>query len=110
SPREAVPVTPALVEVETPAAPEATRTSLRKLRTFARNKGALIGVFILLLLAAAAIFAPVLTPYDPTSQDLSSAFLSPSWEHPFGTDDLGQDILARLMYSVGLSRALRGGA
>ncbi len=91
-------MTPALVEVETPAAPEATRTSLRKLRTFARNKGALIGVFILLFLAGAAIFAPLLTPYDPTAQDLSSAFLSPSWEHPFGTDDLGQDILARIMY------------
>lgn len=83
---------------EEPVAPEATRTSLRKFRTFARNKGALIGVLILLIFAIAAIFAPLLTPYDPTAQDLSSAFLPPSAAHPFGTDDLGQDILARIMY------------
>ncbi len=75
-----------------------TRTSLRNFRTFARNKGAMIGIFILLVFAAAAIFAPLLTPYDPTAQDLSSAFLAPSAAHPFGTDDLGQDILARIMY------------
>lgn len=80
------------------AAPQAQRTSLKKLRTFARNKGAVIGIVILLVLAGAAIFAPLLTPYDPTGQDLSSAFLSPSAMHPFGTDDLGQDILARVMY------------
>src|SRR6185437_10443262 len=68
-----------------------TRTSLRNFRTFARNKGAMIGIFILLVFAVAAIFAPLLTPYDPTAQDLSSAFLAPSAAHWFGTDDLGQD-------------------
>jgi len=83
---------------EAPSAPEATRASLRKFRTFARNKGAMIGIFILLVFALAAIFAPLLSPYDPTAQDLSSAFLAPSMAHPFGTDDLGQDILARIMY------------
>jgi ABC-type dipeptide/oligopeptide/nickel transport system permease subunit len=75
-----------------------TRPALRNFRTFARNKGAMIGVFILLVFAVAAIFAPLLTPYDPTAQDLSSAFLAPSPAHWFGTDDLGQDILARVMY------------
>jgi peptide/nickel transport system permease protein len=83
---------------EVTTAPEATRTSPRKFRTFTRNKGALIGTFILLVLAVAAIFAPLLSPYDPSAQDLSSAFLAPSVAHPFGTDDLGQDILARIMY------------
>ena len=91
-------MTPAVAVAEVPAAPEAARASLKKFRTFARNKGALIGIFILLVFAVAAIFAPLLTPYDPTAQDLSSAFLSPSWAHPFGTDELGQDILARIMY------------
>jgi peptide/nickel transport system permease protein len=91
-------MTPAAAVAEVPATPEAARASLKKFRTFARNKGALIGIFILLVFAIAAIFAPLLTPYDPTAQDLSSAFLSPSWAHPFGTDELGQDILARIMY------------
>ncbi len=84
--------------VEAAGAPEVMRAAPRKLRTFARNKGALIGIVILLVFAVAAIFAPLLTPYDPTAQDLSSAFLPPSAAHWFGTDDLGQDILARLMY------------
>jgi peptide/nickel transport system permease protein len=75
-----------------------TRPSARKFRTFARNKGAMIGLLILVVFAVAAIFAPLLTPYDPTAQDLSSAFLAPSTAHPFGTDELGQDILARIMY------------
>ena len=91
-------MTPIVAAGEAPAAPEATRTSLRKFRTFARNKGAMIGILILLVFSVAAIFAPLLTPYDPTAQDLSSAFLAPSAAHPFGTDDLGQDILARIMY------------
>jgi len=79
-------------------APAAPRLPLRQLRTFARNKGALVGIAILLVFAAAAVLAPLLTSYDPTAQDLSSAFMPPSMAHPFGTDDLGQDILARLMY------------
>jgi ABC-type dipeptide/oligopeptide/nickel transport system permease subunit len=91
-------MTPAVAVADESVMPGAQRTSLKKFRTFARNKGALVGVFILLVFAIAAIFAPLLTPYDPTAQDLSSAFLPPSWAHPFGTDDLGQDILARIMY------------
>lgn len=75
-----------------------TRPSARKFKTFARNKGAILGLLILVVFAVAAIFAPLLTPYDPTAQDLSSAFLAPSIAHPFGTDELGQDILARIMY------------
>ncbi len=90
-------MTPAVAVVEAAAAPQ-ERAWLKKLRTFARNKGALIGIFILLVLVVAAIFAPLLTPYDPVAQDLSSAFLAPSLAHPFGTDELGQDILARIMY------------
>lgn len=91
---------------DTPEAPETSRLPLRQLRTFARNKGALVGVFILLVLAGAAVFAPLLTPYDPTAQDLSSAFMPPSLAHPFGTDDLGQDILARLMYGARTTLAI----
>jgi ABC-type dipeptide/oligopeptide/nickel transport system permease subunit len=91
-------MTPAVAVADESVMPEAQRTSLKKFRTFARNKGALVGVFILLVFATAAIFAPLLTPYDPTAQDLSSAFLTPSRAHPFCTDDLGQDILARIMY------------
>lgn len=71
---------------------------MKKSRIFVKNNAAVIGVFILLVFTIAASAAPLLTPYDPVQQDLNSVFQSPSWAHPFGTDDLGRDLLSRLMY------------
>lgn len=71
---------------------------MKKVRIFARNKAAVVGVLILAIFVFVAIAAPLLTPYDPIAQDLNSVFQSPSWAHPFGTDDLGRDMLARIMY------------
>lgn len=68
------------------------------LRRYASNKAALIGAIILGVLVLVAIAAPLLTSYNPADQDLSSAFELPSWAHWFGTDNLGRDILARIMY------------
>lgn len=69
-----------------------------RLRTFAHNKAALLGVLILLVFAVMAIAAPLLTSWDPSRQNLSAAFVPPSSKHLLGTDDLGRDILARIMY------------
>jgi len=63
-----------------------------------RNKSAMIGLYIILLLVIIAIFAPWLSPYKYDQTDLKNAFAAPSWKHPFGTDDLGRDILSRIMY------------
>src|SRR5262249_6386672 len=57
---------------------------------------AALATFVGLLLAAA--LAPVLAPYDPNAQDLYASFQAPSREHPLGTDDLGRDLLSRLLY------------
>ena len=63
----------------------------------------MISLAFLILLALSAVFAPLLTPYasqglgDP---DLSAKFKAPSLEHPFGTDGLGRDQVARLMYGA----------
>ncbi|MEN3284451.1 MAG: peptide/nickel transport system ATP-binding protein [Solirubrobacteraceae bacterium] len=54
---------------------------------------AFLGVAIL-----AAVFAPLLAPYGPTEADLGHVLAPPSWAHPFGTDDLGRDVLSRVMY------------
>lgn len=75
-----------------------TRPSLGALRALTRNRAALAGVAILLVFTVLAVAAPLLTPYDPTRQVLASAFQGPSWSHPLGTDGLGRDILARIMY------------
>ena len=55
-------------------------------------------VFILALLCFLAIFADVVTPYDPLRQNLIKALQGPSAQHWLGTDDLGRDVLSRLIY------------
>lgn len=67
------------------------------IRRLKKNKLAVIGLFILVVMILIAIFAPYLTPYDYQKTDLFNTFASPSREHPFGTDELGRDILTRLM-------------
>ena len=59
-----------------------------------------IGTGLVLLIVFAGIFAPLLTPYDPYSQDFGSALLPPNWSHPFGTDNFGRDVLTRVLYGI----------
>ncbi len=59
-----------------------------------------IGIVLVGLVALAGLFAPLLTPYDPVAQDYQSALLPPSWEHPLGTDNLGRDLLSRVLYGA----------
>ena len=68
-----------------------------------RNKLAFIGGMILLLLAVIAVAAPWLAPYNPLAVDLPSALLPPSGAHWLGTDQLGRDVLSRLIYGTRIS-------
>jgi peptide/nickel transport system permease protein len=61
------------------------------------------GSAIIALCALAAIAGPALTPYDPASQDLALRLTGPSVAHPFGLDELGRDILARVLAGARLS-------
>lgn len=70
---------------------------------FLRNKLAVIGASILLFLAIIAICAPFLTPYHPTFQDVPNRLSSPSKMHVMGTDDLGRDVLTRVLYGTRIS-------
>lgn len=63
-----------------------------------RNKLAVAGLVMVLVLAFAAVFGPMLTPYDFLSQDLDARNLAPSLTHLFGTDDLGRDVFSRVLY------------
>jgi len=68
-------------------------------RTFARNRLAMLGLFIVLALVLLAVLAPWIAPYSPTVGDLgSSRLLPPSSTHWLGTDDQGRDILSRLLH------------
>lgn len=67
-----------------------------------RNKPALISLLTLLAITLAAIFAPVIAPYDPNAQEFE--FLAPpSLAHPFGTDDLNRDLFSRIVYGGRIS-------
>lgn len=54
----------------------------------------------LLLIIIPAVFAPYCAPYDPYATDLSGSFASPSFAHPFGTDELNRDILSRIIFGT----------
>ncbi len=65
-----------------------------------RNRLAVVGLGIIVVLLVAAIVGPSLSPYDFLSQDLAQRNQSPSWAHLFGTDDLGRDVLSRVLYGA----------
>jgi peptide/nickel transport system permease protein len=58
---------------------------------------------LIALLVFTAIFANVLAPYDPLSAQPEIRLVRPSWEHPFGTDDIGRDVLSRIIYGSRIS-------
>ncbi len=84
----------------------------RFIRKFVNNRLAVVGLIVFSLILLASIFAPLLTPWDPTKINLRAINQPPSWEHWFGTDKTGRDVFARVLYGgrisilVGLGSAL----
>lgn len=72
-------------------------------RRFRRNRQAMVGMCMLLLLIFGAVFAGVLSPYDPLQQDIINRLQPPSAAHIFGTDELGRDIFSRILYGSRIS-------
>ncbi|MEA2661621.1 MAG: peptide/nickel transport system permease protein [Chloroflexota bacterium] len=70
-------------------------------RRFSADRGALVGLAIVTVIVLVALLAPLIAPYDPTAQALELRRAGPSSAHPFGMDELGRDILSRLMYGAG---------
>lgn len=73
------------------------------LRRFVRRRAALLGAIYLIALISAALAAPLIAPYNPLKQDTSAMLATPSRAHWLGTDDLGRDVLSRLLYGARLS-------
>jgi peptide/nickel transport system permease protein len=76
------------------------------LRRFVRHRFAMIGAFILLAMVAAVVLGPFLYRVPIDEIDFRAKLKTPSAAHPFGTDDLGQDILARILYGGRISLAV----
>lgn len=68
------------------------------LKRLLRNKMAMTGLVILVVVLLMSILAPLIVPYDYAAQNYKERFVSPSWEHPFGTDNFGRDIFTRVLY------------
>lgn len=73
------------------------RDAWKRLR---RNKLSVVGLCIVVFLVLVAAIGPWLTPYDFLSQNLDARNLPPSLAHPFGTDDLGRDVISRVIYGA----------
>jgi peptide/nickel transport system permease protein len=72
-------------------------------RTFFSNRLAVFGTAIMSVFILMAIFAPLIAPYSPLQQDLVDKFAPPSREHLLGQDELGRDILSRVIYGARIS-------
>jgi peptide/nickel transport system permease protein len=81
--------------------PEAVETpTARTIRRFRRRKGAVFALALIALFVAVAVFAPLVSPYDPDQQTWTAVRKAPSALHWFGTDDVGRDVLARVIYGA----------
>ncbi|HUL01187.1 MAG TPA: ABC transporter permease [Nitrospirota bacterium] len=68
-----------------------------------RNKLAVIGGSLVLLVFFFSICAPLIAPYDPSTIDIKNILVGPSFTHPLGTDDLGRDVLSRMLWGGRIS-------
>jgi peptide/nickel transport system permease protein len=73
------------------------------MRTILRNPLAALGVVLVIVFVIFAIFAPWIAPHDPAQLDLATRLQPPSHLHWFGTDELGRDILSRVIYGARIS-------
>ncbi len=86
------------------------------LRRVLRSPKICVGAGILLVFVVLAVFAPLILPHGPDEQDLALRLLPPMWDasgqpdHPFGTDHLGRDVLARLLFGARVSLVIGLGA
>ncbi len=79
------------------------------IKQYKKNKSAVVGFFIVLVLLFMALFAPLVAPYSPTVQDLAHRLIPPSWDTGglsqffLGTDDFGRDLFSRIIYGARIS-------
>ena len=83
-----------------------TRNASIRVRGAQRSSGLLVGGLLIVIVVVAALVSFVWTPYDVRAIDIESKFLTPSWQHWFGTDHFGRDILSMIMVGARSSLAV----
>src|SRR3977135_4016952 len=82
------------------ASDELESPARRALRRLFRRKGAGVGLVVIAVFIVLAVFAPLIVPYDPIATSWTLVRKPPSALHWFGTDDLGRDVLARVIFGT----------
>ena len=88
------------IEIAQQAAPTRFHHLAGGFRRLARNRMALIGLIVLIAAVFVAMFAPWIAPYDPKKIAVIDALQGPSRQHWMGTDNLGRDLLSRVIYGI----------
>lgn len=95
---------PASATIERNALAPATRNPwVMAMRRFLRNRMVVVALTVLILLSLSAIFAPLLTTFDPLGRDVPNRLSPPSAQHWLGTDALGRDLYTRMLYGGRMS-------
>ena len=103
---------PSLTDTE---GPQLVSQRQRAIRTFVKNRPAVVGLVLIILITLVAIFAPSIAPHDPLDQSVRDRLAPPSWDYPLGRDDKGRDILSRVIFGtriallVGVFSVILGG-
>lgn len=98
-----------------PEGPQLVSQRQRAIRTFVKNRPAVLGLILIILITLVAIFAPFVAPHDPLDQSVRDRLAPPSWDYPLGRDDKGRDILSRVIFGtrialmVGVFSVILGG-
>src|SRR5437773_11189630 len=90
----------ALGSIKLTASDELESPAQRALRRLFKRNGAVVGLVVIAIFVLLALFAPLISPYEPIATSWSLVRKPPSALHWFGTDELGRDILARVIYGA----------
>ena len=90
----------AAIAIESPPRAREDSPARRAWRRLRQRKGAMVGLVLVVFFVAMAVFAPWISPYDPLATSWSAVRKAPSMAHWFGTDDIGRDVLARVIWGA----------
>jgi peptide/nickel transport system permease protein len=93
-------VSVAAIAIPISAAPAELTPAQRALRRLVRRRGAMVGLALVVFFVAIALLAPWISPYDPLATSWSAVRKAPSAAHWFGTDDIGRDVLSRVVWGA----------
>jgi peptide/nickel transport system permease protein len=88
------------ISAATAATPANAKPWRRAVRRLAKRRGAMVGAVVVLFFIVVAVAAPLIAPYDPVTTSWSTVRKPPSLEHWFGTDEIGRDVLSRVIFGA----------